>query len=630
MATPEQMIDDARNYASDITSNAQRALDSASALIGAIGYIIPNPEEVDVGDLSGPGSAPSAPSLAERNLDLPPAPDAAPVFQEIGDLDIRAVPTLRAKMPTLTNPSKPSELAPFNARMPVINTDVQFPDPPSQLENPNLQEPDIPDRPVPVKPDVILPQFNGTVPKFNAEAPTDLPEKIAQIYRDATPGMIATLNGEVDRLIRDYNPEFHTQMARIETQLAKFLAGGTGFNSAVEDALYERARDKGTAEYLRTERAAWAGAAARGFTIPDGAALGGSLLARQGLSDNLARQATEIVIKQAEIEQQNLQFAVQQSSSLRTTMFQAALSYHGNLIQINGQSLDYAKAVLGMIVQSYQLQLEAYRALLEGLKAEVQVYEVLMKGALALIDIYKAEIDALQALTQVDVAKINVLRARVDVMQALANVYRTRVDAIISKAELEKLKIEQFGMQVNAYRATVDAKNSEWTGYRAALDGNASQVSLYTGQVQAYNVEMNGFQTEVNAKAKVIEVKAASNKALMDQHDSALRTYETVVRTRGDVARTQIEMDKTKISAWSAEVQASLGYASTSAEVYRVRANTAIHNASARFQAQELQQKSMQSLQSSIAGLANSASNIYASQANAALSGLNSVVSKGD
>ena len=65
MTTPEQLIADARGYASEVAGNAQRALSEAQARIGAVGYIIPNPEEVDVGDIQGPDGLPDAPGVAD-------------------------------------------------------------------------------------------------------------------------------------------------------------------------------------------------------------------------------------------------------------------------------------------------------------------------------------------------------------------------------------------------------------------------------------------------------------------------------------------------------------------------------------------------------------------------------------
>lgn len=628
MSTPEQLISDARVYAGEVTREAERAMSDASAKISAIGYIIPNVEEVDVGDVEGPEALGEAPSIVDRTLGLPEAPGVVPEFQDVGDIELGTQPQPRAQRPTFYMPVRPGSAPQFTKNPPTIKTDAKFPEPPPQLENPNIPDPDIPDRPMPVKPDINLPVFNGTVPTFTEEAPKDLPAQMRAIYDEVSPGMMATLEDWVWKFINKALPGYHEGMADIEAQIKRFFEGGTGFNPAVEDAIYERARDKGTAEYLRTERGAWAGAAARGFTIPDAAALAMNLQARQGLADNMGRQATDIVIKQAELEQANLQFAVTQSSNLRQWITQAALNYHQSLIQINGQALDYAKAVLSQIVTAYELALKAYMAKLDGLRAEAAVYETVMKGALALIDIYKAEIDALQAMTQVDIAKVNVLRARVDILQALANVYRTRVDAVVSEAELEKMKVELFGMEVNVFREQVNANNAEWNGYKAALDGNDSLAKVYLADVDADNQRLNGWKTGIDAQAKVLEVKVLANKALGDQHDSALRTYETVVRTRGEVAKTQIEVDKTKLSAWSAENQAKLGYASTNAEVYRTRATTMVHNASMRMQAQNLQQKSMESLQANIASLANSTARSFSAVASSALSGMNSVVSK--
>ena len=626
--TPEQLINDGRTYANTTLTKAQTALDAASTLVSAVGYIIPTPYEVDPGELEAPAAPGEPPDITDRTLNPPEAPGPVPEFQEVGEIDTGTMPDARAERPTFFFPVRPGPAPDFTAKLPEIETDAQFPEPPPQLENPNLQEPEIKDREVPVKPDINLPVFNGTVPTFTDEAPKDLPEKMAQIYGDASPNMIAVMEDWVWKFIDKALPGYHDGMARIEAQLQRFFDGGTGFTPAVEDAMYERARDKGTAEYLRVERSAYAGAAARGFTIPDAAALAMNLQARQGLADNAGRQATEIIIKQAELEQANLQFAVTQSSNLRQWITQAAMNYHQSLIQINGQALDYAKAVLAQIVQAYELALKAYMAKLDGLRAEVAVYEAAMKGALALIDIYESEIRALQALTQVDVAKIGVLRARVDVLQALANVYRTRIDAVLGKAEYEKMKIERFGMQVNAFRAQVDASNAEWGGYKAALDGNDSLAKMYIADIDADNQRLSGWKTKIDAQGRVLELKVQANRGLADQHDSALRTYETLVRTSGEVIKTQVDVDKVKLSAWSESTRAKLGYASALADNYRVRSQVLIHNASAGIQAQDLHQKSLQSFQGTIAQLAGQAAGIYGSVSQSALSGMNSVVTK--
>ena len=47
-------------------------------------------------------------------------------------------------------------------------------------------------------------------------------------------------------------------------------------------------------------------------------------------------------------------------------MLSAALCYHSNLVQINGQALDYGKAVVAAIVEVYNLQVRAFGARLDA------------------------------------------------------------------------------------------------------------------------------------------------------------------------------------------------------------------------------------------------------------------------
>lgn len=624
---PAALIADARNYSAQTLTQAQSALTSASSQISAIGYLVPNPQEVLVNDLQDPDPLPSAPYVDSVGPDVSTTPPDAPDYEGI-DWNLRdaAEPRLDARRPTLSTPSRPSSLAGFGQSAPTITTDAQFPDAPEFIEPP---APTLRERAEPTKPQINLPEFNGQMPQAPGAPPDDMPEQLEALHLRAHPRMAAVIDAQADAYMDSINPEFRPALAAAEAQLAKYLEGGTALKPAVEDAIYERARDKAAAEYERTHSAAWAVAAARGFTMPDSTATAAMLYSRQGLADNMARTGVEIAVKQAEMEQENLKFAVTTSLDLRKAVVQATLSYHSNQIQINGQALDFAKTALDMLLRAYETQVRVFQAKVEAYRADAQVYEIRLKGALAQIDIYKAEIDALQALTQVDLAQVQVYRARIDVMQALAGVYKTRVDAIVSKAELEKLKIDLFRVQVQAYGEQVNAKNSEWSGYKAAIDGNDALVRMYATEVGAYTAEVGAWGKKIDAAAEEVRAKVAMNQTKVQQYEAALRAYTAVAGVRGDIARTRLENERTKISAYSAEVQAKLGYAQAGAQVYKARADVAIANATQSMNAQQLHQKSMESLQGTIAQLGSANANIYAGLANAALSGMNSVVSTG-
>lgn len=94
----------------------------------------------------------------------------------------------------------------------------------------------------------VRPRFDAVKPDDLLAAPTNLHGTMDSAYRGMVPEMVSQVDGYVDAMLAKHNPQYHAQMARIEDQLTKFLQGGTGFNPAVENALYERSQGKNLAE----------------------------------------------------------------------------------------------------------------------------------------------------------------------------------------------------------------------------------------------------------------------------------------------------------------------------------------------------------------------------------------------
>jgi len=420
----ETLISQAQGYAATIANQANSAMQSASNAVLAVGYSIPNFYPVALPSTPPPDVSLSVPVMDTVTLDLPDEPAGSLVFQDISTFDSGVAPTFSATMPTVTLPTEPSQVAQFTGTAPAIDTSIAFPSPPAELLNPLIQAPTLTDRDEPDKPQTALPAFTAMTPLDNTSAPTDLEARFSNAYANATPGTVAMLDGYVDAMLAKFNPRFAEQMSAIENQLAKYLQGGTGLNPAVENAIYERARDKNTAEARRVRESAMREAAANGFTIPSGATLAIIRQARQDGADNNARAAGEIVVQQAEMEQKNLQFAVTTSAGLRTALLNAAMGYHQNLISINGQSLEYAKTVLSSIIEVYNTAVKAFGLKLDAYRAEAAVFETKLKSAMAGMELYRMEIAALEALANVDKAKVDVYRARIESLTSLSNVYR--------------------------------------------------------------------------------------------------------------------------------------------------------------------------------------------------------------
>lgn len=622
MTQAADLIATAKGYTSSLLSSAESSMSTAVGAVERLGY---TQLSFTGASLPAPPSATldlHAPTLDNVPLDLPPAPSASLVFQDISAIDAGVAPTLSAAMPTMNMPNVPSQLAEFMATLPMIDLSAQFPTAPSLIVP---EAPTLPDRTAPTAPTTVMPSFGGIMPTGVPTAPTDLEGSFSAAYHAAAPEFITMVNGYVDAELLKVNPQYHAQMARIETQLDTYLNGGTGLKPAVENAIYERSRGKNDAESRRVRDAAYGEAASRGFTLPTGALMSAMQQARQAGADNNARAAGEIVVMQAEMEQKNLQFAVTTSTGLRVAMLNATLNYMQNLGQLNGQALDYAKSMLNAIVEMYNTAVKVYSLKLEGYKTEAAVFETLMRAALAGIEVYKAEIEALRALTQVDMAKIDVYKARIDVLTSLSSMYRTQVEAVVSKASLEKLKIDVFQAQVQAYGAQVQAKNSEYQGYTAAINGESAKVQAYGAQVQAYGAQVQGFRATIDAKSEVVRAIALTNDAHARQYAATMTGYQTVVQARGEVARTKLENQRQKVIAFQAETQAAIGKAQVQGEYYKSVSMVGIENAKLSISAIVQSADLTRAYGESLAKLHSANASIHGQLAGAALSGMNSL-----
>jgi hypothetical protein len=579
MATVDALITDARNYAETTMDAADGAIQEMQDQIANIGFTAISFTGLTLPDAPDLPIPIDVPTLTPVDLTLPTEPAAAPLFQDISTVEPGAAPVLTASAPTVNLPSAPAQLAEFAETVPLIKTDYTFPEVPAALVDPLIAEPTLGNYVVPTAPTVALPSFDAVAPVDTTTPPTDFAAQFNAAYRDSAPLFVSAVEGQMDAWMSRHFPQHHTQLAAIEAKLTAYLQGGSGLSPAVEDQIYARSAAKQAAEARRAESAAFEAAAARGFTMPTGAALASIRASRQAAADNNAASAREIVVMQAEMEQKNLQFALTTSIGLRNAALSAMLNYHGNLVALNGQALQYASTALSAIIQVYNLTLEQFRVKLAAYQAEVAVFEARLKAALSLLDLYRAEIDALQAMVQVDQARVAVYRGRIDALEALANVYRSRVQTVVEQASLEKLKVDLFKTKTEAYMATVQGKRAEYDAYAAAINGEEAKVRIFGSQVQAFNAQVTGYKAQIESQVEVVRAQALTNESRGANYRAVLAGYQTIAQTRGEVARVKLENQRQEINAFEVAQRAQITYAQIANDNYRTRADILIRNA---------------------------------------------------
>ncbi len=626
MATDvDSIIAEARLYASNTQGQAQASIVDAMGWISRLG----TPVSIKLDPLPTL-TVPEPPELAE----IPEFKEIRPkeITQPEGARSALTVPTIdgieapvnTATAPVFDEPQKPSEFSEEAPKQPTVNTTFSFPDAPSLDLG---LTPTTGNYTAPEAPEFVLPEFLGVSPGAAPDAPTDLSGQFAQAYSQQSPAMFAALSGQLDAFMVSMSPQHHNALATLEAKLATFMQGGTALPPAVEDAIYARTRGKLDAEYRRARDGIYDEATKRGFTLPDGAVNSAVAQARIGASDNNAKAAAEIAVKQAELEQQNMQFAVTTSMTLRNAALSASISYHQNLVAINGQALDYAKAIINALVQVYQAQVEAFRAKLELYRADAAVYETRMRAVQTLADIYKAELEAYATAVRVDEVKMNIFRARVESMNSLVGVYRAQIEAVMATVTAEKLKVELFGEQVRAYAVQAQAKEAEWRGYAAAVGGQEARFNAYGREVDAYRAEVDAYQANIAARKTEIEAVLSTNEGAVREYVARVQGYSALVASESQLASTQIEVQKTQLLAASAEFQARDAQARVAQAYYQTAATLGIEKA--RVQSSLALSEAEMYIKQIIATAqtATSGAQVYQGLAAAALQGVNAIAS---
>jgi len=145
--------------------------------------------------------------------------------------------------------------------------------------------------------------------------------------------IIALLSDELAGFFAKYYPLAADAFDEATNWLVNSItSGGTGISAAVEDQIWQRGRDRITADGMRTESQTLNEFASRGFSLPPGAMaarLQENRFAQLGKTQELSRDAA---IKQADMAVENLRFAVGLAIESRMKAMQAAADYIRSLM----------------------------------------------------------------------------------------------------------------------------------------------------------------------------------------------------------------------------------------------------------------------------------------------------------
>lgn len=416
-----------------------------------------------------------------------------------------------------------------------------------------------------ILPDAPAVDFSFDVPEFGGITLPAAPDLLTVSIRPFDGITIADFTEEVPELVLA-DPTISPYVAgdayvsalltSTQTELQDRIDnGGTGLPASVEQGIWDRERER---EALATRDALLEldRFEARGYALPPGGYADAHLKITTEMHARTVSLGRDIAIKQAELEQTNIQHALTTAVSLESSL----ISYNNDIEQ---RAFDAARYVTEAGVSIYNAKVNTYVAFLDAYKTKVAIYEAQIRGELAQVQAYTAEVNAEKAKADVNTAKVQAYTALIQGALANVDVFEAEVKAILAKADIEKAKVQVYGEQVRGFSATVNAYTGEVEGFKATVGAEVAKQDAFRSQVQAYTAQVQAGSAAVGALIDEFKARISEKSIEWDG-------YKAQSSAAADLARTVSAENNTLIDAYRGEIAATAAYNETLTKQWQV------------------------------------------------------------
>lgn len=539
----------------DVFNHAQGTVDTQIARVNsllqeyrqALAAALEALARISVDDVNAPDSL-SRPTLPDLSFDLPEVPDAAldmgalkdiPVFEGVADLlarldalnlDLDQLPAAPTS-PIINIPDAPVEDTVDMPTRPNVDFNVDLPAAPA------LSTPELGDM-LPIKlpafefPD--LPGFNGTPPVADFDVPDAVP------FNWTEPTYASELLDELVAKVREW------------------MRGGTGLPPAVEDALFNRARERQAEETERAVADAFADWAARGFEMPPGMLVKQANIARELGQAKAAELNRDIMIEAAKWEIENLRFAVQQGIALEqltTNLFENAVK----------RMFEAARFHVESRISLLNAQIAVFNARNEGFRLSVDVYKAQMEAALSKLQAYKTAVDAQAVIGQINQQTVEVFKARLQAVAQNVELYKALMDGAKLKVETERMKLDAYKTDVQAASEKLQAIKNRFDAYESRMKGEMSKANVFEAQTRAYAETVKAIVSKTDAQRAAAQIAADAARIKLAAYEAEVKGVDTHNEAVFKKLSAQADVLKTRLSAWEAMARANTTESETKA-----------------------------------------------------------------
>jgi hypothetical protein len=313
--------------------------------------------------------------------------------------------------------------------------------------------------------------------------------------------------------------------------LSDIESGGTGLAADVEEAIWERTRERDDRDYQDAATkldSRWSG---KSFSLPDGVL---TELHQDLIVDNRnqrVERSRDILIKQAELAQANTHFTITSSLSLE----QLELN-HAN--EVNNRALEAARATIEFGIAFHNLKITDFNIQLERAKLQAVEQGSKLDAEKLRLEAYRTELLEVQAKSTLDKDLLAAYNFDLERYDKLLRLFDSEQGAVQTALGIEGLKISLYKENINDHRARLDAQRNQALLYEAQVKGEL-------GKVQVYTAELESERTRVGTLKVQTDIQIAKVNESVKLQDLQLRAFlGNIERYKAEVGIANIELSQ--------------------------------------------------------------------------------------
>lgn len=314
-------------------------------------------------------------------------------------------------------------------------------------------------------------------------------------------------------------------LTALRAVLEQRIGGGTGLDPAVEQAIWDRARDREAKLGQANEDGVMRNAEALGFKLPTGITAYQLRRAQQDTVDKASTTSRDIAIKQAELEQSNLDKALQLAFDCEGKLIDEAL-------QLERLTFESAKQVADNAIQIHNAAVERLRILLARYGEFRQTYTAIIEGERLKLTQYQAELQGEETKANVNRTLVEEFRAKVEAQRALVGLFEAQLAGVKAEVDIENARVARFGEEIRAYVAGVNAETAKVESYKVGIESQKVRVDAFEAgvrgqlaRVEVFRAQAQAFQAKAGAQGEKARAQLGYYEALIRSNTAAWDGY---------------------------------------------------------------------------------------------------------